>query len=230
MAIAVALQHGGVGCGRRPRGDVAAGAHQGDRADAAAAAAADRRPAVADRRRPVGRRRGHRRRRADRAGPGLPRRRAADVRLRGSRPASRRSAGSSRTGSSRSAGAGTSSPTTATARTGGPSASTGSATRWRPVSGSGRASSRPRTLRRSSAPGIKAVGQRYVVRVRLDRAAPPTSRRTSVAGRPSSRRHRVRDDDADRHARLAADGARAPRQRVHGREPARAGRPRGVGS
>ena len=82
VAIAVGLRTAAAGLGRRAGGDVGAGADQGDRADAAEAAAADGRAEVADRvAGSVGRGPDGRCRRTHHAGAGLPRRRAAEVRL-----------------------------------------------------------------------------------------------------------------------------------------------------
>ena len=124
--------------------------------------------------------------------------------------------GSSRTAWSRSAGAGTSSPTTGIATTGG--------TSGRPDhrAGGDRPAVPSRELPAEDAPAFVSAGIRPPAALR--RTHPPRAARRRGQGLPRSlgdrgagRRRGVPDRDADRHARLADDGARPPRLRLHGR-------------
>ena len=165
-----------------------------------------------------------RRRRADHPGAGLPRRRAADLRL----PA-RDAEPDAPPG--RAAPAGVARPALVPRRLrprppglallpGRPDHRPGA----HRASGSARASCRPRTRCRSCGPASAAMPSATP----SGSGSPPPPTVEAYVGRWAdrrARRSRVRDDDEHRHPRLAADGARPPRQRLHGREPARAGRP-----
>ena len=124
VAIAVGLQPGRRRGREGDRGDVGPGPDQDDPDDAAASPSPDRCARGVHRPRRARRRTDRRRGRAHDHRPGLPGRRAAAVRLHGPRRRAGDRGSSSRTGWSRSGGAGTSSPGTSIAPTGGRSGST----------------------------------------------------------------------------------------------------------
>ena len=155
--------------------------------------------------------------RADHAGPGLPRRRAGHTSATPPGTPSRPTAGSSRTGWSRSAGAGTSSPTTATARTG---------ARFRVDR-----ISEPRTTGQRFRPRELPAEDALSLRAGRASAGCPSGTPSACAsatapevvaarGRPLGHgragRGRLRAGDERRLPRLADDGAGPPRGRLRG--------------
>ena len=179
------------------------------------------------RRRRTGRRPG----RAHHRRAGLPRHRAAGVRLRRRRRSADRTASWSRSGSSRSAAAGTSSPTTCTVTTGAASASTGSTLRGGRVRGSARATCLPTTRRRSSASGLRNLPTSYDVEVLFD--APADAVRARVGRWVSVEEAGDGLPHADEHglAGLGRTGGRRRGSGVHRRGPGGTGAaPAGLGT